>query len=224
MGRAGMNSSSTSRGSEPPRYCSSFAASHAVDLQAANPLQAGHKVHGNGELLGRIVAEQEQVLHVAPGGRCGLLRRAAGRFLGCPQGTEYRDARRIENQGRLAVAEDRRSGKTGTIPHVAAQRLDDDLLRIVQAVNDQPEAQVSGLDDDDVLGSGFGGADCPSAARSAPWPPAAGRAPARSEGAPAGAAFRGAAGLPRFSCAGSCVAASLGFTRTSSHILDCGIA
>ena len=129
-----------------------LAAAHAVDLHGADPFQPGHEVHGNGELLGRIVAEQEQRSARRPW-RPRRSSSAAPRVSssGARKLAEGRDARRIENQGRLAVAEDRRSGQAGAVPHVAAQRLDDDLLGIVQAVDDQAEAHVSGLGDHDVL-------------------------------------------------------------------------
>jgi hypothetical protein len=60
------------------------------------------------------------------------------------------DAGDVENQRDVPVAQDGRARETGSVLDVSAERLDDDLFRIVQGVDDDAEALLSALHDDDV--------------------------------------------------------------------------
>ena len=61
-----------------------------------------------------------------------------------------RDAEHVQDQRDLAVAHDRRAGKAGDALQLLAQRLDDDLLGVVDLVHHQAELPVVGLQHDDV--------------------------------------------------------------------------
>ena len=59
-------------------------------------------------------------------------------------------AQHVEDQGHLAVAHDGGAGKGADALELLLQRLDDDLLGVVDRVDDQPELAVVGLQHDDV--------------------------------------------------------------------------
>ena len=61
-----------------------------------------------------------------------------------------RDAEHVEDQGDSAVAHDRRAGERGDAFELLAERLDDDLLGVVDLVDDEAELAVVGLEHDDV--------------------------------------------------------------------------
>ena len=56
----------------------------------------------------------------------------------------------VEDQGHPAVAHDRGAGERGDALELLAERLDDDLLGVVDLVDDQAELPVVGLQHDDV--------------------------------------------------------------------------
>ena len=190
-----MSSSSDSRGSEPPRYCSTLLpptlsicrlrirSSRATRCMGIANCSAGSLRNNSRFCTSPLAAAASSLAASRPSssGARNLLKAAM------PAGSRIKAA--WPSPRIVAPA------RQEQLPHVAAQRLDDDLLGIVQAVDDQSESHVPGLGDHDVL--------CAAAACRAFARIGAGRAPGRSPIAPAGAAFRGAARLPRSSCAGS---------------------
>ena len=59
-------------------------------------------------------------------------------------------AQHVQDQGHLAVAHDGGAGKGADALELLLQRLDHDLLGVVDRVHDQAELAVVGLQDDDV--------------------------------------------------------------------------
>ena len=64
------------------------------------------------------------------------------------------DAEHVEDQGHAAIAHDGGAGIVGEPLQLLAQRLDHDLLRIVDAVHHQPELPVFRLQNDNADGLG----------------------------------------------------------------------
>ncbi len=123
---------------------------NAVDLLDPDAFQPRNRLHGDAELLVGMIREQQRCLGLVADidGRFVVLGQSV--FLGQGEFAVRGDAGYVQDQSHLPIAEDRGSGQGVALLHMAAQRLDHDLFRVVQAVDDEAVLQVSRLHDDDV--------------------------------------------------------------------------
>ena len=113
-------------------------------------LEPGDERERNGQALEGAGAEQEQPLLLDA--RLRLLFRCGARLLagfGQHPGA-LADAEHVEDEGHAAIAHDRRAGIHGEPFQLLAERLDHDLLGVVDAVDHQSELAVLGLQNHDA--------------------------------------------------------------------------
>ena len=133
------------------RYCTTSCGAGPFEGGARELLQPGHQRQRNGHAAAVVRDEQQHGLAIAGGlGR-------AGRLLGQRPLAHAGDdvgllgqAQHVEDQGHLAVAHDGGAGEGADALELLLQRLDHDLLGVVDGVHDQAELAVVGLQDDDV--------------------------------------------------------------------------
>ena len=194
------------------RYCTTSCVPDPFEGGARELLQPGHLRQRDGHAAAVARGEQQDGLAVA--GRLGR----AGRLLGQRPFADAGDdvgllgqAQHVEDQGHLAVAHDGGAGEGADALELLLQRLDHDLLGVVDGVHDQPELAVVGLQDDDVdLAVRPRAADSTWSCAVRGRPAAAGCRGAGTPGAP------WICSMPRWACSPS--------SRTSSSRLTWGMA
>ena len=136
-----------------PRYWTTSRLGGALDRVGAGTPRAGRPSRA-GSPCGRVAPTREQQQRLLRVAALGGVRRvlstiARSRDLGDDAGA-LREAEHVEDQRDPAVAHDGGAGEGRDALELLAERLDDDLLGVVDAVDDQAELPVVGLQHDDV--------------------------------------------------------------------------
>ncbi|MEZ5284152.1 MAG: hypothetical protein R2712_04945 [Vicinamibacterales bacterium] len=130
------------------------AAARALDRRLRELLEACHEIQRNRHALAGTQAEEQQGLHLGRGPGFDGLAVGPGPLAGVAQDAgALGDPEDVQNQGDVAVTHDGGAREHVHALELLAERLDDDLLGVVDLVDHEPELPVAGLEHHDGRGA-----------------------------------------------------------------------